>query len=274
MGGTFRVGDLNINFVLRVCELFVTNLNRRFWRPSSRGVRLMKVISALALSLSATLLAGGVQAANLIQNGSFETASDGSTLPTGNGSQLPSGNTDIADWTVFGGPGFDGVAWLPNSNGYGVNTPFGSYFLDLTGYNDTAPYFGVEQTISTVAGQNYSLTFDLGVDQSSGIYNGPVSVTASAGSTSQVLGPYDPAGVGNQWGAFTLNFTASSASTLISIQGEQGDQYIGLDNVAVNGASGAVPETSSWAMMLIGFAGFAFVGYRKAQKNKTGFAAA
>ena len=74
-------------------------------------------------------------------------------------------------------------------------------------------------------------------------------------------------------GAFTLDFTATSASTLISIQGEQGDQYIGLDNVAVNEVSGAVSEPSTWAMMLIGFTGFAFVGYRKAKKPKTVFAA-
>jgi len=159
----------------------------------------MKLISALALSLSATLLFGGAQAANLIQNGSFETASDGSSIPTGNGSQLPSGNTDIADWTVIGGPGFDGVAWLPNGNGYGVTTPFGSLFLDLTGYNDQQPYFGFEQSISTVVGQSYALTFDLGVDQSSDLYSGRISVTASAGSTSQVLGPYNPPGAGNQW---------------------------------------------------------------------------
>jgi hypothetical protein len=121
----------------------------------------------------------------LISNGSFETASGDSSLPTGNGSQLLSGSTAIADWTVFGGPGFDGVAWLPNGNGYGVSTPFGNYFLDLTGYNDDQPYFGVEQTITTVAGQNYTLTFDLGVDQGSGAYKGPISVTASAGSTSR-----------------------------------------------------------------------------------------
>jgi hypothetical protein len=232
----------------------------------------MKMTPALILSLSVALLAGSAHA-NLISNGSFEDASAGSSLPTGNGSQLPSGSTDIADWTVLGGPGFDGVAWLPNDNGYGVSTLFGNLFLDLTGYDDQTPYFGVSQTISTVAGQNYTLTFDLGVDQSDSRYDGPISVTASAGSTSQVLGPYDPPGAGNQWGAFTLNFTANSASTLISIQGEQGDQYIGLDNVAVNGASGAVPETSTWAMMLIGFAGFAFVGYRKAKKSQTCFAA-
>ena len=147
-----------------------------------------------------------------------------------------------------------------------------SYFLDLTGYGDRTPYFGVEQTISTVAGQSYALTFNLGVDQSNGLYSGPIGVTATAGSTSNVFNNYNPAGPGSIWQSFTLDFTASSASTLISIQGEQGNQYIGLDNVAV-GAATSTPETSTWAMMLIGFAGFALVGYGRAKKTKGLFAA-
>jgi hypothetical protein len=37
-----------------------------------------------------------------------------------------------------------------------------------------------------------------------------------------------------------------------------------LDNVAVS----AVPELSTWAMMLLGFAGMGFLAYRKTQKMK------
>jgi hypothetical protein len=33
--------------------------------------------------------------------------------------------------------------------------------------------------------------------------------------------------------------------------------------------SGAVPEPSTWAMMLIGFAGLAFAGYRRARVRST-----
>jgi hypothetical protein len=235
----------------------------------------MKGMSAFALSLAAALLASGAQAANLIQNGSFETASDGSLLPalTGPGLALANGNTAMAGWTVIGGTDGDGLAWLGKGNQFGPTTPFGNYFLDLAGYHDRTPYFGVEQTISTVAGESYSLTFNLGVDQDDGRYDGPIGVTATAGSTSKVFDNFNPDAGGNVWQSFTLNFTAGSSSTLVSIVGEQGDQYIGLDQVSVTGMSESVPEPSTWAMMLIGFAGFAFAGYHKAKKNKVVFAA-
>jgi hypothetical protein len=246
----------------------------------SEGVS-MKSATALVVGLLALAAGGSASAANLILNGSFEKASAGNSLPTGNGESLPSGSTAIADWTVFGGLSSDGLAWLVNGNGYGVSTPYGSYFLDLTGYHDKTPYFGVEQTIATTEGQSYALTFRLGVDQSSDIYNGPIGVTAKAGSRSKVFDNYDPSGTGNIWKVFTLDFTAKSASTLISIQGEEGDQYIGLDDVVVRArptaewtaSPSAVPETSTWAMMIVSFAGLALVGYRKAKKNKTSPAA-
>ena len=126
---------------------------------------------------------------------------------------------------------------------------------------------GVQTCALPISGQSYALTFNLGVDQSIGQFNGPIGVTAAAGSTSQVFNNFNPVGTGSIWQSFTLDFTASSASTLISIQGEQGDQFIGLDEVAVNATAPSTPETSTWAMMLIGFAGFAFVGYRRAKKN-------
>ncbi|MGO8737371.1 PEP-CTERM sorting domain-containing protein [Rhodoblastus sp.] len=44
----------------------------------------------------------------------------------------------------------------------------------------------------------------------------------------------------------------------------------GLD---VQFTASAVPEASSWVMMLLGFAGLGFVGYRKTKSVRTGFAA-
>jgi hypothetical protein len=176
---------------------------------------------------------------NLIVNGSFEKAAKGFSAPTGNGEQLANGSTAIAGWTVFGGLAGDGVAWLPNGDTYGVSTPYGSDFLDLTGYHDGQPYFGVEQTIKTVVGAKYDLTFHLGVDNNSSIYDGPIGVTATAGATSHNFTSYDPKKPGNVWRAFSLTFTATATSTVISIQGLAGDQYIGLDNVAVQPVTAA-----------------------------------
>ncbi len=150
--------------------------------------------------------------ADLVTNGSFEM---GTTLPTGNGLSLPNGSTAMTGWTVFGGQSNDGLGWLPNGNTYGVSTPFGGYFLDLTGYLNQTPYFGVSQNITTVMGQAYVMTFDLGVDQGSGSFSGPIGVIVTAGSSSTTITGYDPTGTGNIWQQFTFDFTATSISTIM-----------------------------------------------------------
>ena len=38
---------------------------------------------------------------------------------------------------------------------------------------------------------------------------------------------------------------------------------VGVDNFQISGGVGAVPEPSTWAMMLIGFAGLGFMAYRR-----------
>jgi hypothetical protein len=122
-----------------------------------RSVALLEVIQmkttlGIAAALLATLGAAECAEANLIDNGSFESASPGSALPTGNGVALPTGSTAMAGWMVFGGLTTDGLAWLPNGDIFSVATPFGTNFLDLTGYHDEPPYFGVTQTIATTPG--------------------------------------------------------------------------------------------------------------------------
>lgn len=185
--------------------------------------------------------------ADLIVNGSFE---EGTPQPTGSGESLATGNTTMPGWTVIGGTSGDGLAWLSNSNPFGGITPFGNNFLDLTGYRDQNPYFGVSQSIATDVGQAYTLTFDLGVDNNDSRYRGPIGVTASAGGTSENFTGYNPSGTGNIWQQFSMSFTATSTSTLVSIRGIQGNQDISLDNVSVN--PGAVPEPSAAALLGLG----------------------
>jgi hypothetical protein len=191
-----------------------------------------------ATVLTATMLftsplqAGG----NLITNGSFES---GSYTFDGNGADsLQPGSTAITGWTTFAAE----LTPISNTNNFGIQTPFGNIFLDLTGYHDSSPYGGVNQSISTTSGQSYSLTLYLGVDQSVPQYSGPISVAVSAGSDSTTFTD-NPTGTGVIWTPFSFTFTANSSSTTVSIQGTQGIDYIGLDNVSVFAVS--VPEPSS-----------------------------
>lgn len=206
-------------------------------------------------------LNSNAHATNLVTNPSFEL---GTFVNRGDGFQiLPLGSTAMTGWTVVN----DSLAWgtLPNSAA-GVNpvTPLdGAFFLDLQGDGlFSAPYGGVTQTLTTVSGQQYHLAFNLGTEESPGspATHGPVSVLATAGSTSLPF-TFNPGGTGTQWGEFGFDFTASSSSTPISIVGTAtaGGAYIGLDLVSVT----LVPEPASVVLATAGLTGLGFITLRK-----------
>lgn len=198
---------------------------------------------------AAALLATGASAATF-QNGSFE---DGTFVPSApQAEQLLVGSTAITGWTVIGG---SDIAWEHNGNPYGVVASDGVFALDLTGYSDRAPYGGVEQTFDTIAGHRYSLSYDVGntdFQNNSGIsasIDGTLLLnfvnTMQAGSTTL-------------WQTATTSFTAGGASTQLDLVGTGGGNAINLDNVRVvdldaGSDTGAVPEPTSWAMMIGGF---------------------
>lgn len=179
-------------------------------------------------------------------NGSFEA---GNFTFDGNGADsLQPGSTTITGWTTFDAE----LAVIENTNNFGLSTPFGNVFLDLTGYHDSAPYGGVEQSVATVAGQTYQVSLYLGVNNDSGLNAyGPVSVQITAGSSSAIL-TANPAGSGNIWTEETFSFVANSTSTLVSIQGYStaSGHYIGLDNLSISPS--LVPEPSSIVMLCAG----------------------
>jgi hypothetical protein len=230
------------------------------------------------IAVFAVLLASAGMA-NLLTNGSFETASGGSSLPTGNGSSLAIGSTAMLGWTVFttqSSPGSNfNVAWLPTGNVYGITPEDGTYSLDLTGYQDVSPFSGVEHTVSTTIGTNYTLTFWLGEDQGgdSGAYSGPVSVFASAGNQSNVVFTTTVPGgsAGNIWQEQTLNFMATGTTTTVAISGDTtaGGQYIGLDNVNLSTAASGVPEPAMGFPVFLAAAGFLVYARRKAGRFQT-----
>ena len=202
------------------------------------------MIAILSILLSASQLAQ----ANLVTNGSFES---GAFVPNAdNTMSLPNGSTAMTGWTVIA----DSLSWINTPNPWSVLPSDGNFFLDFTDYQQTPAFGGVSQTITTVAGQLYDLSFDLG---SSNLYGRPNSISASAGSTVQVFTGSSTGGI-SDWQHFVLPFTAPSTSTTISLTGVAGFAYIGLDNVSVS----AVPLPASVWLFLSGI-GALFARFRR-----------
>ena len=168
--------------------------------------------------------------AELLANGSFE---DGAFAPPSNATMtLVPGATALQDWEVFN----DSVSWIGVGNPFGLSAPNGDRFLDLTDYQAGGPFGGVRQTIATVPGRVYQLSFYLG---SSTFHGRPSAVEASAGTTTQ---RFESAltGTNNDWNLQSMEFTASAAQTTISIVGVEALNYIGLDGVSVVPVDGGV----------------------------------
>lgn len=195
----------------------------------------------------AALVAFSAPARADLLNGSFESGTY--TFGGDGAATIYTGSTAITGWTVF----HSNVSPISNANTFPIIAQDGTVCLDLTGSTDSWPYGGVQQTITTIPSHAYDLTFWIGVDNSGSIANGPAAITASADSTSQDF-TNTLTDLGNQWQQFTLPFTASSNSTLISLVGQStaGGGYIGLDNVAVTDLT--VPEPASLSLLVLGTA--------------------
>jgi len=189
----------------------------------------MKLRLALLLGVF-LMLADCARAQELIVNGGFENTGGTFAPDVNNIMSLPANSTAIPGWTVVNAE----IIWGGNNNPFGPATPYGTLFLDLTGYHDFPPYAGVRQTIVTTNEDHYRLSFSLGTYQSTPVYAGPVAVVASAAGVSNVFN-FNPGGSSNQWATFGMDFTATGAVTTVTITGTQafGGAYLGLDNVSV-----------------------------------------
>jgi hypothetical protein len=163
---------------------------------------------------------------------------------------LPAGNVVSVPGVTFAGA--SGVqnnapAWgFPTAPAPGSNAAFLQSYPTLN--------LGVI-TIDTdvlVANQLYTVTFQSVARPSTGA--DPFTVSYN----STLLGTVTP---GSSWATTSFSFVAVDGQDLIfSATRIDGDHASGLDNITI---SVAVPEPSTWAMMILGFAGIGFLAYRR-----------
>jgi hypothetical protein len=255
--------------------------------------------SCIALALVAIATASPAFATVNLANGDFTDLTNGVGQITDVG-----GNTTAVGWTT---PGFNLVLAVGDqaiNTIYGANNfalwdqanggsnswdgfaPVGN-ILALCGdfptaYNPGIPSQGpVSQTVSglTVGGQ-YVVDFEYAFSQQY-TYNGATvqSLTVTMGSDTFFSGNTDVADHGFVgWQDGQLNFTATSPSAVLSFLAS-GDLPVppfalvsNVSIISVGGGGpplGGVPELSTWALMLIGFAGLAYAGRVSTHRKAT-----
>lgn len=193
-----------------------------------------KALAAAALATVA--IAGSANAAtNLITNGGFV-----GNLPANSFATVGVSTGVIPGWDVLEGT----VDWI---NGYWPSSDGDGYSIDLDGNS----HGKIGQTIDTVIGKLYTLTFDISANKDR--FGTRVAIV---GANDTVLGEetYTYNGGPISYDSRTLNFVANSTSTTISFASGDDDGNCcwgaAIDNVAI-----MVPEPGTWALMIMGFGG-------------------
>jgi hypothetical protein len=138
------------------------------------------------------------------------------------------------------------VAFGNCSGGDCVNDPIsGAYF---------------KQSLNTVASQTYMLTFWVA---ETGGATSEVTVWWGGAEVADFVNPANNTLLSHNWQELTVTgLVATDPSTVLQIYGRQDQGGIFFDDFSVDIAA-AVPEPSTWAMMLLGFLGVGFLAYRK-----------
>ena len=190
--------------------------------------------------------------ANLITNGSFETP----VVPVGGFTNFFAGSPAITGWTVVG-PEVSVINGNFTSECCTFPAEDGIQWLDLTGDVSNAVE-GVQQTVATIAGTQYTLSFWVGnIFDPGGIYGTTSTVDVRLGGISgALLGAFanNSTTRGTQvWQQFTATFTATGSSTTLDFLNADPatDNSNGLDNVVLNPSGTTVPEPGT--LLLLGF---------------------
>jgi hypothetical protein len=194
------------------------------------------------ISIAAILAAGsmfsltGPASANLVTNGNFDADS-------------PPAQTAPFGWTLTRAP--SGSDFFIGGNDFGGFSPPNSANFGATGaFDDT-----LSQVLSTIAGQTYTISFELAHDST----NTENDFSASFGAD-QILSLTNTASFG--FTLFTATAVASSGSTTLSFSGRENPAWYELDNVDVEGAT-AVPEPGSLAIFGAALFGLGMFSWRK-----------
>ncbi len=191
----------------------------------------------IAALTSAMAMASASTASNLLTNGNFEGSTSETTTPPG---WTNIGHMDgVIAYSLFGTPAYDG-----------------SYYYDIGGFGGALPAGGdgIEQTVATVAGQAYTLTFGLSGENGSGVELADVNI---GGKLTQYTLTVDGSGPFKMpFATDTISYVATGPTTTIAFTVDAASPAFGNNDPLIDGvifSPTGVPEPTTWAMMLAGF---------------------
>ena len=196
------------------------------------------VLAGVALGFIAMSGIASATTPNLVKNGSFEEP----VVSSGSFELFNIGQT-LEHWKVIGAPGNVGiVSGTFTQGGFSFPAKSGNQWLDLTGESNTAT--GVTQTVPTVSGTTYTLTFWVGnVYDPTGIFGTTSTVDVFVDGTRVLKATNSRRSTTQVWQQFETRFIASSHPTNITfINGDpSSDTSNGLDAISIN----AVPDAQT-----------------------------
>ncbi len=214
----------------------------------------LSTLAALA-TLSLFAASSAFASTNLVTNGSFEDLSG--SLNHGSWGEF----TSLSGWTIASASKTS-VFEIQQASEYshvsGFNTHYdGTYYLELNSNNLGA----ITQTLSTTAGQTYTLSF--GYADRSGSKNASSMDIYWNGTQLKPINTGD-----TNWKTYSYTVTATGASTALTFvsTGPVKDVTMGsyLDGVSVT----AVPEPESYAMLLAGLGVMATIARRRSKATQ------
>lgn len=203
----------------------------------STGNYLSHIVMVAVLSMVLTG-ATGRASASVVNNGGLEDTGSVFAEEFAGYMSLSAGSTAIDGWTVDAGVS-GSIAW-GNASLTGIPAAEGSYFVDLTGLGAASPNGAITQSLNTVAGQTYVLSFYIGT-------NNDANIGAKVDGVPLTLST--PLGVAPVWTYTQATFVAPSNSPVLEIANTSGGGVEAFVD-AVSVAPTAIPEPAS-AIILV-----------------------
>ncbi len=159
-------------------------------------------------------------------------------------------------FTLTGTNGGTGISGINNTN-LGTN---------LAGFNvlGASHWLGPSENSVTFNFTRPTNSFGIFMTGLQQFYSSNVAFSFNDGSPESLSAPINVNG-GTEYFGFT-DATTFTSLTITDPCGTNGCDFWGVDGVSFN-VSSAVPEPSTWALMLLGFAGIGFMAYRRKQNG-------